>query len=47
MTLLTAWCALRFGEMTELRRGDIDLRWHDLCHTGAVLPPKPVRLSQS
>ena len=26
MALLAAWCALRFGELTELRRGDIDLR---------------------
>ncbi len=25
MTLLAAWCALRFGETTELRRKDIDL----------------------
>ena len=25
MVLLGAWCALRFGELTELRRGDIDL----------------------
>lgn len=25
MILLAAWCALRFGEITELRRGDIDL----------------------
>jgi len=25
MVLLAAWCALRFGELTELRRGDIDL----------------------
>lgn len=25
MTLLAAWCALRFGELTELRRRDIDL----------------------
>jgi integrase len=25
MILLAAWCALRFGELTELRRGDIDL----------------------
>lgn len=25
MTLLAAWCALRFGELTELRRKDIDL----------------------
>lgn len=27
MVTLAAWCALRFGELTELRRGDIDL--HD------------------
>ncbi|WP_084634893.1 site-specific integrase [Propionicicella superfundia] len=26
MALLAAWCALRFGELTELRRKDIDLR---------------------
>lgn len=25
MALLAAWCALRFGELTELRRSDIDL----------------------
>lgn len=25
MILLAAWCALRFGELTELRRADIDL----------------------
>lgn len=25
MLLLSSWCALRFGEVTELRRGDIDL----------------------
>ena len=25
MTLLAAWCALRFGELTELRRHDVDL----------------------
>jgi integrase len=25
MTLLAAWCALRFGELVELRRDDIDL----------------------
>lgn len=25
MALLAAWCALRFGELVELRRGDIDL----------------------
>lgn len=26
MVLLAAWCGLRFGELTELRRGDVDLR---------------------
>lgn len=26
MTLLAAWCALRFGELTELRRKDIDVK---------------------
>ena len=26
MTLLAAWTGLRFGELTELRRGDVDLR---------------------
>ena len=26
MVLLAAWCALRFGELTELRRGDVDLK---------------------
>lgn len=26
MALLAAWCALRFGELTELRRRDIDPR---------------------
>jgi integrase len=26
MVLLAAWCALRFGELAELRRDDIDLR---------------------
>jgi integrase len=26
MVLLASWCALRFGELTELRRGDIDLK---------------------
>jgi integrase len=25
MILLASWCALRFGELTELRRGDVDL----------------------
>jgi len=26
MTLLAAWCALRFGELAELRRKDLDLK---------------------
>jgi integrase len=26
MVLMAAWCALRFGELTELRRADIDVR---------------------
>ncbi len=26
MALLAAWCGLRFGELAELRRGDIDLK---------------------
>jgi integrase len=26
MTLLAAWCGLRFGELTELRRKDLDLK---------------------
>jgi integrase len=26
MALLAAWCAMRFGELAELRRGDIDRR---------------------
>src|ERR1019366_3929487 len=25
MVLLAAWCGLRFGELTELRRGDVDV----------------------
>lgn len=26
LTLLAAWCGLRFGELTELRRGDVDMK---------------------
>ncbi len=26
MALLAAWCALRFGELAELRRSDLDVR---------------------
>lgn len=37
MVLLGAWCALRFGELAELRRGDVDVR-NGLVHVrrGAV-----------
>lgn len=49
MIELEAWCALRFGEVAELRRGDIDLKngvirvtravqWVD--GTKIVAPPK-------
>ena len=24
--ILAAWCAMRFGELAELRRGDLDLK---------------------
>jgi integrase len=27
LVLLAAWCGLRFGELTELRRSDIDMKW--------------------
>ena len=37
MALLAAWCAMRFGELTELRRGDIDLRTNQVnIHRGMV-----------
>ncbi|MGI8701879.1 MAG: hypothetical protein ACR2JU_11845 [Nocardioidaceae bacterium] len=26
MALFAAWCAMRFGELAELRRGDLDLK---------------------
>jgi integrase len=26
MALMAAWCALRFGELAELRRSDIDVK---------------------
>ncbi len=37
--LLMAWCALRFGEVTELRRSDIDVRRKNRIHVqrGVVL----------
>lgn len=36
MALLAAWCALRFGELAELRRGDIDLRTNRVSITRGV-----------
>jgi integrase len=50
MVMLASWCALRFGELTELRRHDIDLAagvirvrrsvtWPDP-HTPVIGPPK-------
>jgi integrase len=36
MILLASWCALRFGELTELRRGDLDLRHARVRVTRAV-----------
>ncbi len=44
MTLLAAWCALRFGELTELRRRDIDLKNGviHVCRGVAWVDGKPV-----
>lgn len=40
MILLASWCALRFGELTELRRKDIVLSEHaesgETVHTGVI-----------
>jgi integrase len=37
MVLLAAWCALRFGEMAELRRQDVDLARREVwVHRGVV-----------
>lgn len=36
MILLTSWCALRFGELSELRRGDLDLSHAKVRVTRAV-----------
>ena len=30
MALLAAWCAMRFGELAELRRGDLDLKQNQI-----------------
>lgn len=37
MCLLAAWCAMRFGELAELRRGDIDLRTNRVSITRGVV----------
>ena len=44
MVLLAAWCGLRFGELTELRRKDVDIRNGVLHVTRAVawVDSKPV-----
>jgi len=38
MALLAAWCAMRFGELAELRRGDIDLRTNRVPRPARRLP---------
>ena len=37
MVQLAAWCALRFGELTELRRGDVDTKAGELRIRRAVV----------
>ncbi len=37
MALLAAWCAMRFGELAELRRGDLDLRTNRVSITRGVV----------
>ena len=37
MALLAAWCAMRFGELAELRRGDNDLRKNRVSITRGVV----------
>jgi integrase len=37
MVLLAAWCALRFGELTELRRNDIDFKAEEIRVRRAVV----------
>jgi integrase len=37
MVLLAAWCALRFGELTELRRSDIDFKADEIKVRRAVV----------
>jgi integrase len=38
MVLLASWCALRWGELTELRRSDIDLKAGKIMIRRAVVP---------
>jgi len=41
MVLLASWCGLRFGELAELRRSDIDAK-AGVVHVGATwCEPKP------
>ena len=51
MALLAAWCAMRFGELAELRRGDIDLRTNRVhirrewcASTASLHPAAPSRM---
>ncbi len=37
MALLAAWCAMRFDELAELRRGDIDVRTNRVSITRGVV----------
>ena len=37
MILLASWCAMRFGELTELRRGDVDLKGETIRVSRAVV----------
>jgi integrase len=40
MALLAAWCALRFGELAELRRGDVDVKAGVIRVRRGVVRPK-------
>lgn len=44
MVLLAAWCAMRFGELAELRRGDITLREATDIGTGAPVYSGVIRI---
>lgn len=45
--LLAAWCGLRFGELTELRRKDVDLAGKKLRVHRAVVRVKPEELTKA